>query len=146
MKLLLIGDERKNRRMCSWGFSRESYRVRLANSRPMVDPALATESFHAVCIDLNMQEDNPAAILETLRSVAAKLPIIALVGAGDSKSFSSFRASRDAVCDRKPPCGAADARPHRFDWRGRGDHADHSAARRNGFARRKGSQPLHDYD
>ena len=47
MKLLLIGDERKNRRMCSWGFSGNSYRVRLANSRPMVDVALANESFHA---------------------------------------------------------------------------------------------------
>ncbi len=91
MKLLLIGDERKSRRMCSWGFSGDSYRVRLANSRPMVDVALATESFHAACIDLKMQEDNPAAILETVRAVAAKLPIVALIGAGDTKGMAVLK-------------------------------------------------------
>ena len=91
MKLLLIGDERKNRRMFSWGFLGDSYRVRLANSRSMVDVALATGSFHAACIDMKMQEENPAAILETLRSVAATLPVIALVGAGDVKGMAALK-------------------------------------------------------
>ncbi len=91
MKLLLIGDERKNRRMCSWGFSGDAFRVRLANSRPMVDVALANESFHAVCIDFQMQEDNPAAIVETLRTTAPKLPIVALIGARDSQGMAALK-------------------------------------------------------
>jgi DNA-binding response OmpR family regulator len=54
MNLLLIGDARKNRRMFAWGFSADTYRVRLASSRREVDGLAATDSFHAACIDWKM--------------------------------------------------------------------------------------------
>lgn len=91
MKLLLIGDERKNRRMFSWGFASDPYRVRMAHSRPMVDAAISAESFQAACIDLKMQDDNPAAILEILRRRAAELPVVALVGADDSDGMAAVK-------------------------------------------------------
>ena len=36
-KLLLVGDERKNRRMSAWGFGMEDYQVRRASSRASVE-------------------------------------------------------------------------------------------------------------
>lgn len=91
MKLLLIGDERKNRRMFSWGFASDPYRVRMAHSRPMVDAAITAESFQAACIDLKMQDDNPAAILEILRRRAAELPVVALVGPDDRDGMAAVK-------------------------------------------------------
>jgi len=91
MKLLLIGDERKNRRMFSWGFASDPYRVRMAHSRPMVDAAITAESFQAACIDLKMQDDNPAAILEILRRRVAELPVVALVGPDDLDGMAAVK-------------------------------------------------------
>lgn len=85
MKLLLIGDERKNRRMFAWGFAADPYRVRLASSRAAVEELLANETFQAVCIDLKMQEDPAGPIIELLHGQAPKLPIVALIGAADRK-------------------------------------------------------------
>jgi NtrC-family two-component system response regulator AlgB len=86
MKLLLIGDERKNRRMFAWGFAAEPYRVKLASSRAAVDDLLGAEPFQAVCIDLKMQEDSADPILDLLHRRVPELPIVALIGAADRKS------------------------------------------------------------
>lgn len=80
MKLLLIGDERKNQRMAAWGFGAEPYRVKLASSRAEVETLVENEAFQGVCIDWKMHEDDPAVIVELLRRRVPRLPIVALVG------------------------------------------------------------------
>src|SRR5690606_8619018 len=85
MKLLLIGDERKNRRMFAWGFSSDPYRVRMARSCAGVGELLAVDSFHAACVDLKMQEDNGIGIVEYLHRRLPGLPIVALGGEKDRK-------------------------------------------------------------
>jgi two-component system, NtrC family, response regulator AlgB len=83
MKLLLIGDQRKNRRMFAWGFAAEPYRVRLASSGVEVERLFDTESFQGACIDWRMQEDSAAEIIAWLREHVPALPIVALIGEKD---------------------------------------------------------------
>lgn len=80
MKLLLIGDERKNRRMFAWGFGAEAYEVKMASSRAAVAELIEAEPFQAACVDLKMQEDDATAILEHMHRRVPELPVIALVG------------------------------------------------------------------
>jgi len=79
-KLLLIGDERKNRRMFAWGFGDESYEVNTANSRAAVAELIESEPFQVACVDLKMLEDDATAILEHLHRRLPALPVVALVG------------------------------------------------------------------
>lgn len=83
MNLLLIGDARKNRRMFAWGFSAETYRVRLASSRRDVDELAVTEAFHAACIDWKMSDANAGELAALLRERFPDLPVVALVGERD---------------------------------------------------------------
>lgn len=80
MKLLLIGDERKTRRMLAWGFATEPYRVKCANSWKEVEACLATDPFHCACVDLRMQEDDAESLVERLHGRLPALPVIALLG------------------------------------------------------------------
>jgi NtrC-family two-component system response regulator AlgB len=91
MKLLLIGDERKNRRMVAWGFASEPYRVQMATARSQVTDALEHETFHAACIDWKMQEENAALLVELLRERIPELPVIALIGEKDRHLTGSLR-------------------------------------------------------
>jgi len=91
MKLLLIGDERKNRRMFAWGFADEPYRARLASSLAAVEELVAAERFQIACIDLKMLEDNAAAILDRLHARMPELPVIALIAQRDRKTAASLR-------------------------------------------------------
>ena len=91
MKLLLIGDERKNRRMFSWGFADEAYRVKLASSLPAVQELIDTETFHAACIDLKMQEDNATAILERVHERLPDLPVVAIISERDRKALPGLK-------------------------------------------------------
>jgi two-component system, NtrC family, response regulator AlgB len=80
MKLLLIGDERKNRRMFAWGFGTDSYDVKMVNSRDGAAELVESDAFQVACVDLRMQEDDVTAILELVHRRVPELPIIALVG------------------------------------------------------------------
>jgi NtrC-family two-component system response regulator AlgB len=91
MKLLLIGDERKNRRLYAWGFAAEPYRVRLAATRAGVEELLERESFQAVCLDLKMQGESAGPILDLLHRRLPELPIIALIGAAERKSMPALK-------------------------------------------------------
>jgi two-component system, NtrC family, response regulator AlgB len=91
MKLLLIGDERKNRRMFAWGFAADPYRVKLASSLASVDELIEAEGFQAACIDLKMQEEDATAILNRLHFRLPGLPIIALVADRDRKTLASLK-------------------------------------------------------
>jgi DNA-binding response OmpR family regulator len=79
MNLLLVGDERKIRRMFAWGFSAEVYRVRMASSRPEVEALIATESFHAACLDWKMCDASADELTALLQERLPTLPIVALV-------------------------------------------------------------------
>ena len=57
MKLLIIGDEQKNRRMVSWGFASGAYEVRTASCRTDVEGLVASDAFQAACVDLKMKCD-----------------------------------------------------------------------------------------
>jgi DNA-binding NtrC family response regulator len=91
MKLLLVGDERKNRRMFAWGFSSEPYRVKMANSRASVSQLLDADSFQAACVDLKMQEDNGISIVAYLHNRLPGLPIVALGGDKDRKLLAELK-------------------------------------------------------
>src|SRR5688572_14035054 len=92
MKLLLVGDERKNRRMSAWGFGTDSYQVSRASSRPSVEAMITAESFHAACIDLKMREDDGSAIVDLLHHALPQLPVVAVVGEKDRDAGTSFAA------------------------------------------------------
>ncbi|HUR56478.1 MAG TPA: sigma-54 dependent transcriptional regulator [Opitutaceae bacterium] len=96
MKLLLVGDERKNRRMVAWGFSSEPYRVKTASSRAAVGQLIEADEFQAACIDLKMQDDNAVAIIESLHVRLPQLPLIALAAADDKKLVA--RLKEHGVC------------------------------------------------
>src|SRR5689334_4485980 len=83
MRLLLIGDERKNRRMLAWGFADESYSVKLASSRESTEAAIEDDAFQAACIDWKMQSGDAASIVEMLHRRVPELPIVALIGEKD---------------------------------------------------------------
>jgi two-component system, NtrC family, response regulator AlgB len=91
MKLLLIGDEQKNRRMAAWGFGSEPYRVKTANSRSQVEALVDTESFQGACIDWKMQQDDAGKIVAILHRKLPQLPIIALVGENDREVTPRLR-------------------------------------------------------
>jgi NtrC-family two-component system response regulator AlgB len=90
-KLLLIGDERKNRRMYAWGFANERFKVKLASSFTAVEALLDAESFHAICVDLKMQEADPTAFVERVHERVPEVPIIALVGERERKLAALLR-------------------------------------------------------
>ncbi len=83
MKLLLIGDERKTRRMLAWGFAAEPYRVKCAATWSEVEQCLKSDTFQCACIDLRMHEDDAAGIVERLHVRLRDLPLIALLGERD---------------------------------------------------------------
>ncbi|HVS53484.1 MAG TPA: sigma-54 dependent transcriptional regulator [Opitutaceae bacterium] len=91
MKLLIIGDEQKSRRLVSWGFASETYQVRTANSRTAVDALAGADAFHAACIDLKMREDDSSAIMELLHRRVPQLPIVAVTGADDDRPLAAFK-------------------------------------------------------
>jgi NtrC-family two-component system response regulator AlgB len=91
MKLLIIGDEQKSRRMVSWGFPTESYDVRTANCRKAVEGLVAANAFHAACVDLKMKEDDGEAIIDALQRKLPRLPIVALVDAQDRARTATLK-------------------------------------------------------
>jgi two-component system, NtrC family, response regulator AlgB len=91
MKLLLIGDERKNRRMAAWAFSAEPYRLKMANSRATVAQLLEAEEFQAACVDLKMQEDNGVTLVEMVHARLPHLPIVVLIGPEDRKLVARLK-------------------------------------------------------
>ncbi len=91
MKLLIVGDEPRCRRLVSWGFSAGSYEVCTASTRMAVEKLVATHSFHAACVDLKMKDDDSVAIVGALHRLLPRLPIVALVGPDDAKSAVALR-------------------------------------------------------
>lgn len=91
MKLLLIGDDRKNQRMYAWGFSAEPFRAKLASTLQGVEDALADDAYHVACVDFKMQEEDVAKIVEMLHRRVPELPIVLLVGAADKKAASAYK-------------------------------------------------------
>ncbi len=102
MKLLIIGDEQKSRRMVSWGFPRDAFEVRTANCRKAVEGLVAANAFHAACVDLKMKEDDSDAIIATLQRRLPRLPIVALVGVEDRKAVAKLK-SRGVCAHVKSP-------------------------------------------
>lgn len=91
-KLLLIGDERKNRRLTAWGFASELYRVTTATSRHEVGERIQGDAFQAAFIDLQMQGDDGLAIVEYLHGEVPRLPLLAILGPSDRKLVPTLRA------------------------------------------------------
>ena len=91
MKLLLVGDERKNRRMIAWGFTAEPYRVKMASSRAALADLLETHEFQIACVDLRMQEDDALALIDYLHEKLALLPLVTLLGENDKRLIATLR-------------------------------------------------------
>ena len=91
MKLLLIGDERKNRRMVAWGFASEPYQVKTASTRAAVDSLLEDDAFQAACIDLKMEQEDGVTIVDHLHARLPRLPIVALLGPEGRKLVPGLR-------------------------------------------------------
>ena len=92
LKLLLVGDERKNRRMSAWGFGADGYQVRRLSSRVSVEAIIAADPFHVACVDLKMREDDGPAIVGLLHHKLPQLPIVALVGEMDRDTRGALTA------------------------------------------------------
>jgi NtrC-family two-component system response regulator AlgB len=103
MNLLLVGDERKIRRMFAWGFSAEFYRVRMASTRRDVEALMATESFHAACLDWKMCDASADELTALLQQRLPTLPIVALVGERDPELEPSGD-RRGVVAQLITPC------------------------------------------
>jgi NtrC-family two-component system response regulator AlgB len=91
IKLLLIGDARKNRRMFAWGFAADTYQLKLASSRAAVLALIEGERFHAACIDWKMRDDDAVGIAATLHTRLPELPVVALIGENDQSVASSLK-------------------------------------------------------
>jgi len=91
LKLLIIGDERKNRRTLNWGLPTDSYEVHTANTRAAVSALLDQHGFHLACVDTRLQEDDAVSVVGLLRKRLGRLPIIALLAERDRRLMSELR-------------------------------------------------------
>jgi NtrC-family two-component system response regulator AlgB len=92
MKLLLIGDERRNRRMLAWGFATPECRLNLAGSRSSIEMQIEREAFHVACINWKMDGEDPGALLDVLRTRVPQLPVVALLGHDERAVGPTLRA------------------------------------------------------
>src|SRR5438045_2518702 len=102
MKLLLIGDEVKSRRLKAAGFEPEQYQVSIASTQPELERLLHTESFQAAVLDYQITSENSLVMLRALHDIAADLPVVVVCTVKDE---SSVRESRDLgvrACLLKP--------------------------------------------
>jgi NtrC-family two-component system response regulator AlgB len=91
LKLLLIGDDRKPRRMLNWGLPSDSFEIHSANSRAMVSALLDQQAFHVACIDTRMGEDDPLSMIGLIRRRVARLPVVALLAERDRRLLSQLK-------------------------------------------------------
>ena len=91
LKLLIIGDERKNRRMLNWGLASGAYQVETANSRSGVAALLNRHTFHLACVDMRMEDDDGFAIVEAIRQRMPRLPVVALLGDRDRRVLATLK-------------------------------------------------------
>ena len=80
LNLLIIGDERKSRRMLNWGLASDSAHLHVATTRGEASALLDQQAFHAACVDTRLESDDAFELIGLLRRRAAQLPIVALVG------------------------------------------------------------------
>src|SRR5690242_12492007 len=90
-KILIIGDDRKTRRLCNWGLASDAWQAQTANSRTGVISVLDRHAFHVACIDLQMAQDNPDAIIDVLQQRVPDLPIVALLSERDAPGMAQLR-------------------------------------------------------
>jgi len=91
LKILLVGDERKNRRMSNWTLPTDAYEVVLAGTRSAVTTLLDQQAFHLACVDLRLQEDDPLSIVGLLRRRFPRLPVVALLPERDRRVIAELR-------------------------------------------------------
>ena len=91
MRLLLIGDERKNRRVLAWGFAADQYCVRLASSVAAVQREIETDGFQLACIDWKMLDADAATIADLLHQRLPDLPLVALIAEKDRRLVGELR-------------------------------------------------------
>jgi NtrC-family two-component system response regulator AlgB len=94
LKLLIIGDERKNRRVFNWNLSADGFHLRTASTRPAVTALLQEHAFQAVCIDMRMEEDEAFAMIDLVRRRVPRLPIVALLAERDRRVVARLREFR----------------------------------------------------
>lgn len=98
LKLLLIGDERKNRRLLNWAFAPALYYVETATSAPEVAAALRQRDFQAACLDGRTPEHELTNILEVLHQDAPRLPVVAIIDHRDARLLRHLREKGIAAC------------------------------------------------
>ncbi len=91
LKLLIIGDDRKNRRMLNWGLPADSFEIHGANSRASVSALLEQQAFHVACVDTRMQDDDALSIIGLLRRRTPRLPIVALLAERDRRLLAELK-------------------------------------------------------
>ena len=90
-KFLIIGDERKTRRMLNWGLASGTCHIETANSQAGVAALLNRYAFNVACIDVRMQEDDPITILTALHRRVPRLPIVALLEDRDRRTLGQLK-------------------------------------------------------
>jgi NtrC-family two-component system response regulator AlgB len=91
MRLLLIGDERRNRRFLAWGFATDEYSVRTVSSLTGAQREIERDSFQIACIDWKMEDTDPAAIADLVHDQLPELPIVALISEQQRRIHSTLK-------------------------------------------------------
>lgn len=94
LNLLIIGDERKSRRMLNWGLAPDAAHLHVATTRGEASALLDQQAFHAACVDTRLESDDPLELIGLLRRRAAQLPIVALLGDHDRGLLARLRELR----------------------------------------------------
>jgi NtrC-family two-component system response regulator AlgB len=109
MKLLIIGDEQKSRRLVAWGLASDTYEVRSANSRAAIETLARNQAFHAACLDLKMKEEDSESLLAAVHACLPDLPVVALTDAGDRRQLTALK-SRGVCALVQTPFSIAELR------------------------------------
>ena len=91
LKLLIVGDERKNRRMLNWGLPSDSYEIQTASTRSAVSSLLEQQGFHLACVDARLQDDDAVSIVGLIRQRQPRLPVIALLPDRDRRLMAELK-------------------------------------------------------
>lgn len=91
LELLVIGEEKRNRRTPNWGLPAGAWHAHAASSRAAVSALLDGQPFNIACVDLRGTELDLLSSVGLLRRRAPSLPIVALLPGRDRRLQAELR-------------------------------------------------------
>ncbi len=91
MKLIIIGDEAKSRRLKAAGFEPENYQVVTASTVDELKRVLREDRFQVALLDVQMTSEDSLTMVKALHYSAPQLPVVALCSARDENLVREMR-------------------------------------------------------